>query len=111
MAIEINNLPPTTPAVDNGGQTGAAQTGADTARNREAGEDTGAGAPVRDQISLTPEARRLQTLEAQLAEQPVVDSNRVDAIREALANGSFEIDAGRVAGKMMDLERALSDLS
>jgi len=107
MAIEINNLPPATPAVDNGGQAAAATPNTDAGQPKT---EEGAAAPVRDQVSLTPEARKLQTLEAQLAEQPVVDSKRVDAIKEALANGSYDIDAERVAGKMMSLERALSDL-
>ena len=62
-----------------------------------------------DRISLTGEARQLQELEAQLASQPVVDSQRVEAVRSAVENGTFTINPERIAEKMMSLEEALMD--
>ena len=62
-----------------------------------------------DRISLTGEARQLQELETRLASQPVVDSQRVEAVRSAVENGTFTVNPERIAEKMMSLEEALLD--
>jgi len=62
-----------------------------------------------DRVSLTGDASRLQELERQLQSQPVVDSQRVDAVRSAVENGTFEVNPERIADKMMSLEQALTD--
>jgi negative regulator of flagellin synthesis FlgM len=62
-----------------------------------------------DRVSLTGEARQLQELETRLASQPVVDSQRVEAVRSAVENGTFTINPERIAEKMMSLEEALLD--
>ena len=107
MAIEINNVT-TTPSqlAEAGAQARPApQPAAEKPAERSSGQ-----APA-DQVSLTPTAQQLRGLEQQIAEQPVVDTQKVNAVKEALASGSFEIDPNRVAGKMMSLEKALGDLS
>jgi negative regulator of flagellin synthesis FlgM len=58
-------------------------------------------------VSLTDTASRLQRLSSEIESQPVVDSERVEGIRQAIENGSYEIDAERIARKMVDLEREL----
>jgi negative regulator of flagellin synthesis FlgM len=77
--------------------------------NSPAGESAAAQGAA-DRISLTGEARQLQELEAQLASQPVVDSQRVETVRSAVENGTFSINPERIADKMMSLEEALTDL-
>jgi len=62
-----------------------------------------------DRVSLTGEARQLQELEARLASEPVVDSQRVEAVRSAVENGTFTVNSERIAEKMMSLEQALTD--
>ena len=62
-----------------------------------------------DRISLTGEARQLQELENRLASQPVVDSQRVQAVRSAVEDGTFTVNPERIAEKMMSLEDALMD--
>ena len=64
------------------------------------------GAP--DQLSLTSEASQLQALEGQIAELPVVDTQRVQQIQNALATGSFQVDPAKVAEKMLNFESGLS---
>ncbi len=108
MSIEINNLPSSQLPIDTSTQnTGAAakqDNSAQQAQNPAAG-------PARDQVSLTPEAKQLRDLEAKVASMPEVDSNRVNQIKQQLANGSFEVNPARIADKMMSLERALGDLN
>ena len=62
-----------------------------------------------DRVSLTGEARQLQELENQLASQPVVDSQRVQAVRSAVEDGTFSVNPERIAAEMMSLEQALMD--
>ncbi|MFQ5643463.1 MAG: flagellar biosynthesis anti-sigma factor FlgM [Thiogranum sp.] len=62
-----------------------------------------------DQVSLTGEARQLQELETRLASEPVVDSQRVETIRNAVENGTFTVNPDRIAEKMIGLEEALTD--
>ncbi len=62
-----------------------------------------------DRVSLTGQARQLRELETQLASQPVVDSQRVAAIRSAIENGTFAVNPQRIAEKMISLEQALTD--
>ena len=62
-----------------------------------------------DRVSLTGEARQLQELETRLASAPVVDSQRVEAVRSAVENGTFTINPERIAEKLMSLEEALTD--
>jgi len=60
-----------------------------------------------DTVSLTDTAARLRELENSLAKMPVVDSQRVESIQQAIANGSYEMDSGRIAEKMLRFEQEL----
>ncbi|PKM46103.1 MAG: flagellar biosynthesis anti-sigma factor FlgM [Gammaproteobacteria bacterium HGW-Gammaproteobacteria-1] len=60
-----------------------------------------------DTVSLTDTAARLRDLENSLAKLPVVDSQRVETIQQAIASGSYEMDAGRTAEKMLKFEQDL----
>ena len=107
MAIEINNVPPpSTASVDAGGiSRSATNSPADTSPDKASSQSARA-----DQVSLTPTAQQLRSLEEQIANQPVVDTQKVNAVRDALSNGSFEIDPSSIAGKMMSLERAMTNM-
>lgn len=64
-----------------------------------------------DKISLTDSAGLLQKIEAAIGDAPVVDTQRVEDIRRAIATGNFEIDATRVAEKMLGFESRLNSKS
>jgi len=72
--------------------------------------NTSSGISATDSVNLTGEARQLQALEARIASEPVVDSQRVEAVRTAVDNGTFTIDPARIADKMISLEQALTDM-
>jgi len=63
-----------------------------------------------DSVSLTGEARQMQTLEARIASTPVVDTQRVQSVRSAVENGTFTVNPVRIADKMIDLEQALTGI-
>lgn len=66
-------------------------------------QDT-SGRAVTDTVSLTDTAAYLRRLENTLATLPVVDVQRTDNIKKALADGSFVIDPVRVADKLLRFE-------
>lgn len=59
-----------------------------------------------DQVRLTPGSMSLRQLETERQEPPV-DEAKVATLRQAIANGSYRPDAGRIARKMSDFEEAL----
>ena len=60
-----------------------------------------------DTVSLTDSAALLVKMEKAVQDAPVVDTQRVEDIRKAIANGSFEIDSARVAEKLLSFESRL----
>ena len=50
---------------------------------------------------------QLQALEAEIANLPVVDTQRVQDVQHTLATGSFEIQPARVADKVLTFEAGL----
>jgi len=60
-----------------------------------------------DHVTLTSSARSLQKLSDAVAQAPVVNSDKVASIKQALANGTYQIDSSSVADKMLQFERGL----
>lgn len=55
-------------------------------------------------IAVSDTARALAQLEERISSLPVVNENRVEAVRRALDEGRYHVDAQRVADKMMRFE-------
>ena len=106
MEIENNRIASlVTPSSGQSGSVENQQNGHDKASSENANTSAGGS----DRVSLTGDASRLQEVERQLESQPVVDSQRVNAVRGAVENGTFEVNPERIAEKMMSLEQALTD--
>ncbi len=58
-------------------------------------------------IDVSDTARTLAALEEKIAGTPVVSEARVEAVRRALDEGRYHVDAQRVADKMMRFESDL----
>lgn len=72
-----------------------------------AAASAGSAAPTSDdQLKLTDSARALQEA-ARPGDAAAVDPQRVEQARKALADGSYKIDAGRIADRMLALEQQL----
>lgn len=88
----------------------------DTARKTAGGVDQPAVSPtptasspaISDTLSLTNEAAKLKALEAEIADLPVVDTQRVQDVQRSLATGSYEIEPARVADKLLRFEAGLA---
>ena len=67
----------------------------------------GTAQPVADTVNLTDTAAYLRKLGNSLSSLPVVDVQRTEDIKKALADGRFVIDPVRVADKLLRFEGML----
>lgn len=102
MSIDITGLP------NNKTTNERSSTVKKDSANSEASNTGKAEASTADTVSLTGTAEKLRKLEAALSELPVADEERIEGIKRAVANGTYEIDAQRIADKMLDFERFLN---
>ncbi len=92
------------------------QAGVDPNRNVGSRDDRGndKSSPVSasetrpDTVSLTDTATQLQSLQQTLSEVPEVDSDKVEAIRAAIADGSYSVDVNELAQNLIEFEQQLS---
>jgi negative regulator of flagellin synthesis FlgM len=77
--------------------------------DKSSGEASAAAskAQTADHVTLTDSARSLQKIEEAVAKAPVVNAEKVAAVKQAISSGTYKIDAGRVAGKLLKYERGL----
>jgi len=96
-----NNTPPSfTPAASSTGNGSAASAGASISQ-------TGSGGQLDDQIKLTDSALALQDA-TRPQEGAMVDQQRVAKIRASIADGSYTINPGRIAEKMLTMDQQLN---
>lgn len=62
------------------------------------------GSPVR----LTDTAANLKQAETRLADLPDVDRKRVETLRQRIESGAYEVNAGRLADRLLAFERDLA---
>ncbi len=102
MTIDINNINPNRPDRVKPQDTG--KSAPDVQPKAEGKQDQGTGAP-RDNVSLSDTAKSLTQIENSLKSLSDVDQAKVDAIRERLENGAYEVDAKNMAQKMLDMDK------
>lgn len=56
---------------------------------------------------ITDTARTLAALDKLVQEMPAVDQSKVERIQSRIANGSYKVDAERIADRLLQTERAL----
>ena len=64
-------------------------------------------ASSQDQVTLTDSARSLQKIEEAVSKTPVVNSDKVAAVKQSLSAGTYQIDSRRVADKLLNFERGM----
>lgn len=58
-------------------------------------------------VKLSAEAQSLKQLETQIKAAPDVDSDKVNTLRAAIADGSYQVNAENVAEKLLNFEAQL----
>lgn len=97
--IPNNGLPKFTQATGSSGN-GPATTAANPA------DSAATARKADDQLKLTDSALALQEA-ARTGDTSAIDSQRVEQLRQAVADGSYKVDAGRIADRMLALEQQL----
>ena len=105
MGIEIssNSGRPSHEAVDAAKSQASNATSAATAKGGSTARTTSGG----DQLQLSNKVSQLQALEAEIANLPVVDTQRVQDVQRTLATGAFQIEPAQVADKLLTFEAGL----
>ena len=82
------------------------RTGAAAAPRAQTAGPAASGKNTADQLTLTPAARQLLDA-ARTAGGDEVDATRVAAIKTQIAEGRYQVDAQRVAERLLAMEKAL----
>lgn len=96
MKIE-NSVKATGGLPSNDGRTRATK---DTPRTQANSSDT-------DKVEISSLSSRLQQMEETIAGTPVVDSAKVDEIKQAMSEGRFKVDTGKVADGLIESVRQM----
>ncbi len=60
-----------------------------------------------DRVTLTPAAENVRQTAARLDALPEVDRSRVDAVKAAISDGTFEIDSQKIADRLLQSQKDL----
>jgi len=75
----------------------------DGAKSSAARQTTGQNS----EVALSPLSSRLQEIASAMATTPVVDSDRVNTIRQAISQGTFQVDTGKIADGLITSVRQM----
>lgn len=67
-----------------------------------------ANKPSGDSIEITNNAARISKALVSASASPIIDNDRVAAVKQALADGNYSIDAQKIAQKMTQLDSLLN---
>jgi negative regulator of flagellin synthesis FlgM len=101
MSIEINGIPPSkvSSTTDDSQVKRAVE---QTSTQQESGKSATA-----DTVSLSDNAVQLGKLDNTAVSTPVVDTQRVEQVKQAIKDGTYEVDPAKVADKLMQFESIL----
>lgn len=71
-------------------------------KDKKTGKAAAPAAAAGDSLTLTESSARVRALETELASVDITDAAKVDAVKAALANGTFAVDAEVVADRLID---------
>lgn len=77
-------------------------------KTEASGTASGTASSASSQVRLTDTATNLKQIEARIANQPDVDRARVDAVRQRVESGAYQMNAGRLADRLLAFERDLA---
>ena len=59
------------------------------------------------EVALSPLSARLQEISADMASTPAIDSGRVAEIKQAISEGRYSVNAGKIADGLIDSVRQM----
>ncbi len=103
MSTKIGGFDSNPVQVSTGRSVKRASDSGGSAQSSEAKSSTG-------DTHITDSARKLAALEQTVQDLPAIDESRVADVSSRLANGSYEVDSGRIADKLLRSEHDLATL-
>ncbi|MBA1272624.1 flagellar biosynthesis anti-sigma factor FlgM [Stutzerimonas azotifigens] len=104
MVIDFNR-PNNTATPASAGRSSGVQSserpGPTQATSTEAAKPT---AKAGESVQLSDEAQKMQQVNDKLRDLPSVDQERVAKLKQAIADGSYQVDSQRVASKLLTFE-------
>ena len=102
MAIEITGLP------SSGSLNKSENSNVLVARTEPTAAQQATGSPqTAETVTLSDFAQQLRSLESILGALPVVDTQRVEQVKQALLDGSYDFSSERVAARFFQFETQL----
>lgn len=99
MSLEINGLQ--TNQAGSSKAKGSSQVSKSGSTDSADGGQSAASSPE-GTVVLSAEAKSLSKLTASVSSEPPIDQEKIDAIKAAIYDGSFKLNAESVAGKLID---------
>ncbi len=103
MSVDFNGIGqgPVTPQRTTADRSGKAPSAPDTQPQSQTRGASG------ESVSLSSQAKNLKQLEQKLGDYPEMDDDRIAEIRSALENGTYKIDAEKLAQKMLEMDQSI----
>ncbi|MCU7940329.1 MAG: flagellar biosynthesis anti-sigma factor FlgM [gamma proteobacterium symbiont of Bathyaustriella thionipta] len=61
-----------------------------------------------DSVNLTNSAVRIKALEEQISRLPIIDTQKVEQVRNSISDGTFEFNSEKIAEKLINYEKELA---
>lgn len=75
----------------------------DRIANKDAKPNEGSGtSPAADRVNISNQGKEVADLMARLEKIPNVREEKIDAIRQAIQSGTYEVDARKIAEKILN---------
>lgn len=107
MVIDFNRPNGSAPATTGGRATSvqsAERTTASQPTNEADKALNAATTPGGEPVKLSDEAQQLQQVSEKMRSMPEVDQERVAKLKQAIADGSYQVDSKRLASKLLAFE-------
>lgn len=88
-------------------QPSTEKTSSATPTPQQQAQDAETSVAARENVSLSSRAKDLKQVEQKLKDHPEIDDAHVQAIKAALQNGNFKVDAGKLAQKMLEMDKSI----
>lgn len=106
MSVDLNGIGPG--QVNNPRTTADKSSGSQNSQAPTGEQSKAQGAAARgDNVSLSNQAKNLKQLEQKLGEAPEMDDDRIAEIRSALEDGTYKVDAEKLAQKMLEMDKSI----
>jgi negative regulator of flagellin synthesis FlgM len=103
MVIDFSRLN-NTPSVSGTSRTGSTKETGKTESSVSTSAQTEKVGNTGESVHLSGEAQQLKKITDTLRDQPVVNSARVAELKQAVADGTYQVDSNRVASKLLNFE-------